>query len=237
MRFFFLILLIAFPLFLFSQRKVDRFNLLWANYQNILRLNNRWEVLSDAQFRSKEITRSWFLFALRSGLSYKLNDKYKIAAGFCWFGVPVNNSTQFTLRNEWRPWQDITRMGKFNRTDFIQRLRLEERFLPMRSADNGTVHDLTLRLRYKIDFEKFINHSRWMVRVGDELMVNPEYIGNNQFFDQNRLYAAMGYKFNKQFQCNLMYIKIYQWRNAAETLEDQNVFRVNFIHQLSLLKL
>jgi hypothetical protein len=236
MRGSFLILIILFPFFVFSQTKIDRFNLLWANYQNTLRLNNRWEVLSDAQFRSKEITRSWFLFAFRSGLSYTLNDKYKVAAGFCWFGVPASKSMNFTLRNEWRPWQDVSIFGKINRTNIIQRVRLEERFLPIQSANNGTIYEFILRMRYKIDFEKFINHSQWMIRVGDELMVNPGFVGNGRFFDQNRAYAALGYRFSNQFQCNLMYIKIYQWRNAAETLEDQNVFRINFIHQLSLIK-
>jgi hypothetical protein len=236
MRCVFLILIFFFPIILFSQNKIDRFNLLWMNYQNSLRLSKKWEILTDAQFRSKEITQSWFLFAVRSGVSYNMNNTSKIAAGFCWFGVPVANSDNLILRNEWRPWQDYSINKKLGQVDFIQRVRLEERFLTIQSVNGQLDNELVFRLRYKTDFEKFINKTHWLLKFGNEIMINPGFIGNGRFFDQNRTYAALGYKFSDQLQVNMMYMKIFQWRNAVEILEDQNVIRINFNHQLSLKK-
>lgn len=236
MRKFFLIIFIASPLFAFCQKKVNHLNLLWVNYQNSAQLNKKWSIVTDIQFRTNEITRSWLLFAVRPGLSYKLNEKYKIAAGFCWFGVHVVNSEKFILRNEWRPWQDVIMQQKIGKTDFLQRLRLEERFLPLTTANNGKSFELVFRLRYKFDFDRSINNTKWGVKLGDEIMCNPGFIGSSRFFDQNRAYAALGYNFNDHFQCNLMYMKTFQWRYVAEILEDQNVIRINFNHQLSFKK-
>ena len=75
-----------------------------------------------------------------------------------------------------------------------------------------------------------------MVMIGDELMVNPTYINQSQFFDQNRTYAGIQLKIPSNTALQIQYYKILQWQSNTALLEDQNAIRVNLIQQFNFNK-
>ncbi len=218
-----------------SQRTVQHYGLLWVNYQNNIELNKKWSLMNDVQFRTKDFVGQFVLFAVRSGASYILNEKYSVGAGVTWFGSMQYAPSGNFVRNEWRPWQDVSLLVKHNQLDITQRLRLEERFLQMLMGSKKTTqYETVMRLRYKIDLQKYLKNKKWSLKAGNEVMVNPAYLNSSRFFDQNRTFIGVGFQKNKVLQLQLQYMKIFQWRSSSEILEDQNVVRINFYHQLSL---
>jgi hypothetical protein len=69
------------------------------------------------------------------------------------------------------------------------------------------------------------------VHVGNETMVNMNYMGDDRFFDQNRTFLIVNYKTAANTFIQFQYIKLIQWFGAVDLLEDQNVYRLS-VHQL-----
>jgi hypothetical protein len=67
-------------------------------------------------------------------------------------------------------------------------------------------------------------------------MVNPGYINNTLFFDQNRTFAGMNIKILANSALQFQYVKIFQWHSNTQVMENQDVFRVNLFQQLSYRK-
>lgn len=224
------LLLCFFPVLLFSQRTVTHGNVLWANYNNSFRIDSNWSILNDVQLRTRDEWDKWSLLALRSGVAYKLNEKTILTAGFAWFGTLHYFEEKRLLANEWRPWQELSISSRLQSFKLIQRLRLEQRFL--QTIDAGKkLHAVETRhrLRYRFEFAHPVTQTL-SLSAGNEVMVNVNYIHDTRFFDQNRLFLALNTKVGAATIFQLQYIRLLQYRGAANVLEKNNVFRAS-IHQ------
>jgi hypothetical protein len=216
---------------LVAQNKVTHTNMLWFNYNNNLALNQKWNIVSDVQIRTRDWTSHWSQFALRSGAAYKLNDKFTVTGGFTWFGNVRYYNDEPIVANEWRPWEEIAFQTAIGKNLFIQRIRLEQRFLQIVLAGKKTKeYEKRQRFRYRIEFGFPFNNKKMEIHLGNEVMVNLNYISDSRFFDQNRTFAFINYKVSPLILFQFQYIKIFQWQGAIKVMDDQNVFRFS-IHQ------
>jgi Protein of unknown function (DUF2490) len=226
--------------FLFSipigaQTKNTYTNFIWLNYNNSVQINNKWKILNDVQYR----TRNWFqyqsVFALRSGLSYSINKHTNIAVGFAWFANYKYINENPIIANEYRPWQDISFQSVFNNKKILSnRIRIEERFLQqIKNGGQTNFYDQRLRLRYRLEFGMPIAKSKITCNIGNEVMVNIDYLFSNRFFDQNRAYIFLNVPIFKNTLFQFQYLKILQWQVDNNTQDDQNVFRCSIHQQLN----
>jgi Protein of unknown function (DUF2490) len=224
------LLLFIFPVWLFSQRTVTHGNVLWANYNNSIRIDSNWSIINDVQLRTRDEWDKWSLVALRSGVAFKLNEKTMLTAGFAWFGTVHYFEEKRLLANEWRPWQELSVSSPLPSFKLIQRLRLEQRFLQTISAGKK-LHAVETRhrLRYRFEFAYPVTQTLSM-SAGNEVMVNLNYINDTRFFDQNRLFLTLNKKLGAATFFQLQYIRLLQYRGVANVLEKNNVFRAS-IHQ------
>lgn len=220
-----------------SQHRVQDVNIFWAGYFNTVRLNNKWSLASDAQIRTKEWTNKWSQFLIRSGAGYSFNNRLTVTVGFAFFKNAQYINKDLLLKNEFRPWQEMSYQLSFNKTNFTQRLRTEQRFLQLVEQNKlSKKYQSIFRLRYKFEWQFPLKADHAKLLAGNEIMVNPGQINNSLFFDQNRTSVGVNFKLNSTSALQLQYIKIFQWHSNTSVMDNQNVIRVNFIQQFNYFK-
>ena len=225
------------PLALKSQHTVNHTNMIWTGYYNTISLNKKWSLISDAQIRTNEWTSKLSQVLVRSGLSYKINNHVAVTGGFAFLKNAQYIEKELLLKNEWRPWQEFSYQTNFKKIKFIQRLRTEQRFL-QQIANNKLSDQYTyiFRLRYRSDFQFPLKNNNIKILAGNEVLVNPGYLNNNRFFDQNRTYAAININTGTNTILQLQYLKIFQWHSNTSVRDDANVFRLNIYQQFNFKK-
>jgi Protein of unknown function (DUF2490) len=218
-----------------AQHTTRHYNILWASYNNTFHFNNKWSLVSDVQVRTIDWANDWLLYAGRSGVSYNINKKFAVTAGFALFRTAQNSGKELFFKNEWRPWEEVSYNLKLkSRINFFQRLRSEQRFL-QQTVNNQKTGDYQyiFRLRYRFEWQFPLKKDIIKLLAGNEAFVNPGYFNGQLFFDQNRSFAGLIFKLSSHSVLQAQYIKIFQWRGNTSVLENQNVIRINFVQQFN----
>jgi len=220
-----------------AQHKTTHTNMLWEGYYNTTNFNKDWSLLSDAQIRTRDWTKQWSQILVRSGLNYKINNQIAVTAGFAFFKNAQYSNKELFLKNEWRPWQEFSYQVRLHKLNFIQRLRTEQRFLQQVTDNEKTHHyQYIFRLRYRFEFQIPFLENRIIFLAGNEVLVNPGYLNNSMFFDQNRTFAGVNFKLNQSTGLQFQYLKILQWHSNTSVLDDQNIIRINLLQQFNFRK-
>lgn len=224
-------LLLLLPLQGITQTKHT--NQLWLGYYNTLNISHRWGVNTDIQIRTTDWTKEWATRLIRTGLYYKMNEAITITAGLAFFQQAQYTANELLFKNEWRPWQELSVVQKWKKTNCTQRIRTEQRMLQQVKNDR-LVSDyiFVFRLRYRFDLQYPIEEGRFTFSVGNELMINPAYVAKNNFFDQNRTSAGINWRLTEAFSVQAQYIAIYQKKFDDATLQKIQVIRFNLLHTL-----
>jgi hypothetical protein len=219
-----------------AQHTTTHANMLWFNYNNNIRINNKWSLANEVQMRTRNWAERWSQFAVRTGVGYKLNDKLTLSAGMAWFSTVRYFNGSPVLPNEWRPWQEIAYKIPGNKFDFSQRLKTEQRFLQrIVSGKKAGDYVYRFRLRYRFEFSFPLKKEKINASIGNEVMINPGHFSDSLLFDQNRTFFITDFILSKSTSFQFQFIKLFQWQAADRILDNQNVFRFS-IHQRFALK-
>lgn len=205
----------------------------WLSVFHTQRFSQHWGVSFDGQLRSAHRADYLRNILIRPSVNYYF-DKNKIAAlGYAFIannGRNVNGEP--TYRSENRVWQQVIVNQKISRRLTLQhRLRLEQRFF----GDNDSRDDdyFAQRLRYFaraiIPLKKDTVFKRGaFLGLQNELFTNVQNKGkmNNHFFDQNRSYASIGYRFSMKLDTEIGYLNQY--------VKNREGYNVNHNFQLAI---
>lgn len=218
-----------------AQHTVKHYNILWASYNNTFHLNHKWSLVNDVQVRTINWADKWLLYAARSGVSYNVNENFAITTGVTLFRNAQYAGNSLFFKNEWRSWEEVSYNWKLrNKVNLFQRLRAEQRFLQITVNNQKTQNYMyILRLRYRFEWTLPLRIKNINLLSGNEVFINPGYLNNTLFFDQNRTFAGVNYKTSSNSSLQGQYIKIFQWRSNTSVLENQNVIRVSYIQQFN----
>lgn len=145
-------------------------------------------------------------------------------------------------RNEWRPYQDLSRsvnLGK--KTLFQQRLRTEARFLrDIAEPLGGGDRHFELRLRYRLQCQWTLAtlssthpERRLLLTAGDEIMANPVHGPDNRFFSTNRLMLSPTIRWNEALDIAVVLNHQYSARGAARDFESAEVIWFNITRRFA----
>ncbi len=190
----------------------------WAMYFGSHKFSERWGLHLEAQLRRSGVVKNPQQLLLRTGLNYHFSPQVFATVGYCFVETyPYGDFPVRATFPEHRLWEQIQIKNQLDRFEWINRLRLEQRFsqLPVAGEVTGTyepgpaVYTNRIRLlnRISIPFKgRTIVDNSLYLSVYDELMVNfgDEVAAN--FFDQNRAYAALGYRFPRIGRLELGYL-------------------------------
>ena len=129
--------------------------------------------------------------------------------------------------NENRIWEQYIFSLKIGRTLMQNRFRLEQRFIQRSTNDV-----FAQRLRYfaraiiPVKKQKDSFYQGVFVALQDEIFMNIQNKNNinNSFFDQNRIYGAVGYRVNSKLDLEVGYMN--QYINGAMTNVSNNIIQM-----------
>lgn len=187
-----LVLFLLMPFSLFGQSS-DLGN--WWIYFGDKKINDRWNWHHEVQYRNFNFIGDTEQLLLRTGIGYNLtenNNNIHLGYGFIYSEPYVPGTDEKISFNEHRIYQQfITRQG-FGRFSAQHRYRFEQRFFE---------EDFGLRLRYFLAVNIALNHKVMIdhtlyLSVYNELFMNTK----EAYFDRNRLYGGLGYRFSPIFR-------------------------------------
>ena len=209
----------------------------WYAFTANIKMNDKWSLNSEFQWRRDELIANPMQNLLRTGLNYTVNPKLSVRAGytlaetFNYGDIPLNNlGKQFT---EHRSWQMVNLSDKIRSFELSHRFMLEQRWIGRYS--NGSLE--------KEDQFVFSNRFRYMFRLqiplkGNKIDDNTPYaavydevlIGfgknvNENVFDQNRLGILLGYRFSSKVRIEGGFLN--QIVQLSREVNGSNVFQNN----------
>lgn len=150
---------------------------------------------------------------IRTGLGYTLTNTVSIWLGYAF----VETEQPFAKKpfDEDRIWQQLLWNDKFADITLSARSRLEQRFME-------TGNDVGWRFRQQVKASVPIAYDFSFV-VSDEYFanINKTNYGADNGFDQNRVFAGIGYNFDKNIKTEVGYMNQYiRKAKAADRMDD-----------------
>ena len=159
----------------------------WLVYFGNQKINNKWLLQSDLQYRLNQVADQKSQLLLRAGLGYNLTEaNHNILIGLAYIQSNwEEGDVAKPVTKEQRIYQQYLYKQKINNLFITHRARVEERFI----AD-----DFGLRSRYFLSLQKplngkLLNRRSIYVSCFNELFLDIK----NQKFDRNRFYTGIGF--------------------------------------------
>lgn len=209
----------------------------WYGLFTTTKLSDKFGIHAEYQYRRYNLLAGWQQSLLRVGANYSLNPRVLFRVGYAWaetfpYGeFPINGlGKDFT---EHRIFEMVQLSQKEGIVDISHRFILEQRFVGRYSSADLEKEDeypFLNRIRYMLRLQlpligKEIKDKTPYVAVYDEIFIGfGENVAAN-VFDQNRIGALVGYRFNKIWRIEAGYIN--QILQFGRTINGQNVFQHN----------
>jgi hypothetical protein len=197
-----------------------------------------WGVHFDGQWRRQGAGQKWQQLLLRPGVNYDFTDRLQASGGYAFIKSHRygSNPAEF-VTPEHRIWQQLLVRQKAARSNLAHRFRLEQRRIGVKSRDamgrerlDRYVHRNRFRyaIRAVIPLKGSQRESQYFVALSNEVKFNFGPNTQNNIFDQNRAYAALGRKLPRLGNLEVGYMQ--------QTLQQGNgrVFEFNHTLQVGL---
>lgn len=215
------------------------------------KISKNWGLHSEYQWRRHGLIETWQQSLMRLGLDYYTGQNSMITAGYGWIvSYPYGDQAIPTSINEHRIWQQLILKNQVGRFYFQHRYRLEERFIESRIANSTGAYEFDSfnykwRGRYRFLSSIPLNRNAMddvtlFLAIYDEVFIGfGKGIGAN-VLDQNRLFAALGWRFNSDFNIQLGYLNQFVFKADGQraernhTLQAALTYNIDFRKQISL---
>jgi len=200
--------------------------------------SKKWSLHTDIQLRSTDEWKQTETFIFRPGLNYHASRKDIVTLGYALIeGWRTLGGIRDGLA-EHRIWQQYIRLQPLAKAILQHRFRLEERFIPVAEVSgdelkrSATLYSTRFRYFFRalMPFrpEKVFRKGAFAA-LQDELFFNITHTSNvnGKLFDQNRAYAALGWRFSPSLDLEAGYVNQYVMGRGA-------AFTNNHILQLAL---
>jgi hypothetical protein len=192
----------------------------WLMVMNTTKLNKQFSFYFDGQFRSSNQVKQLQTLILRPGVNFSINPNITATLGYAFIENRRSLAGISGLAPEHRIWEQLQLNHPVGFTRLNHRLRLEQRFISNIYTSNNSLHHhgnvFASRVRYFLrDIIPFNGHKKFtkgyytalqneiFINIGDKSDVNRKY------FDQNRAYIALGYRFSPKLDLEAGYLNQY----------------------------
>ena len=192
-----LVFALALPLIGFSQDS----NLgNWLIYIGNKKLNSKWNIHNEVQYRNYNAIGDLEQLLLRTGVGYNITEKNNILLGYGYILSEnyVGITDDKVSVNEHRIFQQYTTKQSIGKVKLSHRYRFEQRFVE---------EDFKLRFRYFLSLNVPLKNnesgvSPFYLSAYNEIFLNSK----SSIFDRNRVYGGLGYNVNKNVRIELGYM-------------------------------
>jgi hypothetical protein len=215
----------------------------WWMYFGNHRINEKLGLHTEYQFRRSDFATNWQQSLMRVGLDYYLPNKTMATVGYGWIvSFPYGEQPIAVATTEHRIWQQFVLNQNIGRFYFNHRYRLEQRFIENASLDaNGEkqVDGFKFRQRARYRFlvtvpitKKTLEDNTLFFAAYDEPFLGFGKGISTNFLDQNRLYFALGWRFDKDFNVQLGYLSQRVMKSDGVKIENNNTMQLGLTYNL-----
>lgn len=172
----------------------------WLIYIGNKKLNSKWNIHNEVQYRNYNAVGDLEQLLLRTGVGYNITEKNNILLGYGYILSEnyVGNTDDKASVNEHRIFQQYTTKQSIGKVKLSHRYRFEQRFVE---------EDFKLRFRYFLSLNVPLKNnesggSLFYLSAYNEIFLNSK----SSIFDRNRLYGGLGYNVNKNVRIELGYM-------------------------------
>jgi hypothetical protein len=232
---------------LFAQKQITTQSHAWVMYFGNHKISERWGIHTEYQWRRNDFFQNWQQSLLRLGVDYYSKQGAQYTAGYGWIRSYVyGNQPIAHFTNEHRIWEQLILKNKVGRVDFNHRYRLEQRFIENWETNTsgdfqreGFVFRQRVRYRFMatipISRKEMKDNTLFFAAYDEPFLGFGKGIGKN-ILDQNRLYLALGWKFNKNVNVQLGYLNQYIVKTDGVRSERNHTLQVGFTYNLDFSK-
>jgi hypothetical protein len=195
-----------------NDRVNDYNNTNWLQSVNTIRLNSKWSLHAEYQWRRTDGLKYWQQGLLRIGANLKLNDNMIVHAGYAWAETfpygdqPIAAAGTFP---EHRLYEQLTFRQVTGKLSFSHRFRVEQRWLGRVRPNTGNDREIEgwnflHRFRYQFRTVYQLSKRPYFVALDEVFIGAGKNVGTN-IFDQNRIFLLFGYKFNDKISLEAGY--------------------------------
>lgn len=219
-----------------NDRLNDRNNINWVQTLNTISLDKKWSLHLEYQWRRENGLKDWQQSLLRIGANFKMNEQVTVHAGYGWIETfpygdyPIASAGTFP---EHRLYEQLTFRQPVNKWIFSHRFRMEQRWLGKVKAgteSNREIEDWIFLHRFRYQFRLQYpfwkkNNSQLYGALADEIFIGAgKNLGVN-IFDQNRIFAILGFRMNKNISLELGYLN--QTLQQGRRIENKAIIQRN----------
>jgi len=220
-----------------NSRLNDFNNIGWYAYNGTFKLNKKWGIHTEYQWRRDNVIKDRQQSLLRTGINYQVNKKLSLRMGYAWIetfnygDIPINSfGKKFT---EHRAFQMATVNDKLGIVELSHRFMLEQRWIGRYSNASLTKEDdyfFINRLRYMARVQiplkgKTIADKTPYAAIYDEIFLGFGKNVNENVFDQNRIGLLLGYRFSSTVRIEGGFLS--QIVQLPREVGGRNVFQYN----------
>lgn len=173
----------------------------WLIYIGNKKLNSKWNIHNEVQYRNYNAIGDLEQLLLRTGIGYNLtenNNNLLLGYGYILSENYIGQSDDKVSVNEHRIFQQFTTNQNIGKLSLSHRYRFEQRFVES---------DFKMRFRYflglKIPLQyKEDGNNPLYVSLYNEIFLNTK----SSIFDRNRVFGGLGYKFSEALRFELGYM-------------------------------
>ncbi len=234
------ILLILFAhLFLFSKSQSKAVNG-WLLLYNTYKVSSSLTFYFDGQLRRSDQLKNVQTIILRPGIQYNFSKTINATLGYAFVENRRTIGSVSGFAPEHRIWEQVQVVHPVSFTMLLHRFRLEQRFISTSVIVNNELqtngNTYANRFRYffrdvipfngKKKFSKgvfAVLQNEIFINIGDKSVVNEKY------FDQNRAYAALGFRFSPKFDLEAGYLNQYVSGRSKSFTNNHNIQVASYI--------
>jgi hypothetical protein len=221
-------------------------NSTWMAYIGNFKFSNKLSLHTELQYRRNRFLQNAQQTLTRVGVQYQPKDNFFFIAGYCFaYTSAYGKQAPKAAFPENRLWQQFQIKFPLAKAEWVTRLRLEQRFskLPVLNSNNiyepgDAIYTNRVRLMERVAMPFKGNNiapNIWYGILQNEIFVNfGKKVGQN-IFDQNRLFAGFGYRFNKMVRAEFGYMNHAILKSDGIKMEHNHTAVLNIITNINLV--
>ncbi len=200
----------------------------WFNYFGDHPLGkSKWGVHLEGQYRRNDLILKWQQLMIRPAINYDVNKNLTLTAGYAnvrsYSYSDLSPATPAT--REHRIWEQAQIRYRMKKVALNTRLRLEQRFL-------GSANPAQPGYRYENRFRAWeqitipVRGKTYFTAYDEVWFYLKPYVGKT-FFDQNRAYAAAGFRLNPAVRLEVGYMNQAVFQRSGLVRESNHTLMVS----------
>lgn len=188
--------------------------------------DSKWGIHLEGQYRRHDVVTKWQQLLLRPAINYDVKPSLTLTAGYAYAHTYSYSdlSAPFRATNENRLWEQVQYRYKAGRASLSTRVRFEERFLGSSVPGQGFRYENRLRTWEQVTVP--ISKKTYFTGYDEVWFYVKPYVSKSSF-DQNRAYAALGYRLNPSLRLEVGYMNQALRQRSGLVLESNHTLMVS----------